>query len=126
MIEKIKETFIKDSVKDLEAIEDLVSNVEGTLEECIIEKVFTTTHNIKGTAPMLGIEGLDYIVKPIELVFNGLRNGTIPVTQDIVSNTQKLIPVIKSELLSNHKHQVDSNDVDKSLRFFDSLITKNA
>ncbi|MCW3806411.1 Hpt domain-containing protein [Plebeiibacterium marinum] len=126
MIEKIKETFIKDSIKDLEAIENLVKDVKGVLEDCVIEKVFATAHNIKGTAPMLGINSVDHMVKPIELVFSGLRSGSILSSKEIVSNTQKLIPVIKSELQSNQQHRVESNEVDESLRFFDSLITKNA
>ncbi len=126
MIEKIKETFIKDSVKDLEIIENLVKEKKGELEDCIIEKVFAITHNIKGTAPMLGIESVDHIVKPMELVFSGLRDGSIASSSEIISNTQKLIPVIKSELLQTQQHQIDKNDVNDTLRFFDSLITKNA
>jgi len=126
MIEKIKETFIKDSIKDLEIIENLVREKKGELEDCIIEKVFAITHNIKGTAPMLGIESVDHIVKPIELVYSGLRDGSIVSSIEIVTNTQKLIPVIKSGLLQSQQHQIDINDVNESLRFFDSLITKNA
>ncbi len=126
MIEKIKETFIQDSIKDLEMIENLVKDTNSVLDDCIVDKVFAITHNIKGTAPMLGIECLDLLVKPLEIVYSGLRDGSISISEEIVSNTQKLIPVIKSGLLQSQQHQINLNNVNESLRFFDSLITKNA
>ena len=47
MIEEIKKTFIKDSIKDLESIEDhIVQNPIGEASEIFIEKVFITAHNI--------------------------------------------------------------------------------
>ncbi len=127
MMEEIKKSFIKASIKDLEQIECSLDFCDGVnVDQHLIEKVFTTTHNIKGTAPMFGIDNLDHIVKPMELVYGELRNGKLVYSEDIVINTKTLIPVIKSELCTNQQHTIDSKDVNQSLRFFDSLIAKNA
>ncbi len=127
MIEEIKNTFVNNSIEELKAIEEFLSqNIDHIASDCVIEKVFTTTHNIKGTAPMLGITNVDYIVKPLELVYSHLRNGKIAISKDIINNTQKLIPVIMTELTESDKNIVDSKDVKESIRFFDSLISENA
>lgn len=127
MIKKIRETFINDSIKELESIENfLLEDHNGDIFDNIVEKVFSTTHNIKGTAPMLGIDSVDHIVKPMEIVFNDLRQGKLLVSPEIIFNTKKLIPVIKSELLEEATNRMNKDDVDRSLRFFDSLILKNA
>ncbi|TLX77140.1 hypothetical protein E9993_05505 [Labilibacter sediminis] len=127
MIEKIKKGFIDDSIKELESIEiDLGNERLGSVSDCVIEKIFTTTHNIKGTAPMLGIVGVQEIVEPIEQVYAALRKGDLTCSSEIVDNTIKLIPVIKSELNISQPHDIDSEDLNKSLKFFDSLISKDA
>ncbi len=127
MIEKIKEGFINDSLEELNSIElDLLYDRSEIVEGCVIEKVFTAAHKIKGTAPMLGIEGIDHIAESIERVFAALRDGNLSLSDEIVANTKKLIPIMKSELKINQKNNIDSEDVVKSLRFFDSLISKNA
>lgn len=128
MIEKIRKVFINDSIKELDSIHvDLVRERLGEISDCMIEKVFTTTHNIKGTAPMLGIKGVNQIVSPIEQVYAAIRSGNINCSNEIINNTIKLIPMIKAGLaISNQPHMMDSEDLNKSLQFFDSLIPKIA
>ena len=62
MIEQIKEGFINETIHDLNSIElDLTTDKLGDVSDCLVEKVFTAVHKIKGTAPMLGINGVDGI-----------------------------------------------------------------
>ncbi|WP_066630250.1 Hpt domain-containing protein [Labilibacter marinus] len=126
MINKIKEGFINDTLNDLNSIElDLGVDRLGDASDCIVEKVFTAVHKIKGTAPMLGINGMDKIAFSIERVYGAIRQGDLSFSNEILSNTIKLIPVLKSELGISQQFEFDSEDVSKSLRFFDSLISLN-
>ncbi|MGQ1785600.1 MULTISPECIES: Hpt domain-containing protein [unclassified Saccharicrinis] len=123
MIEKIKEGFISDTLHDLDSIEmDLGAESLGNPLDCVAEKIFTAVHKIKGTAPMLGIYGLDDIAIPMERVYDAIKNGNLSLSNEIVSNTIKLIPALKAELGNNQQRNLDSEDVSKSLRFFESLI----
>ncbi len=124
MIDKIKERFIRQTLSELNSIEvDLGNDMLGDTSDCIIEKVFTAVHKIKGTAPMLGINGMDNIAHSMERVYGELRSGNLSFTNEIVSNTTKLIPTLKAELDDKQKNKLDSEDVSKTLRFFDSLIS---
>ncbi|GAF01828.1 Hpt domain-containing protein [Saccharicrinis fermentans] len=123
MIEKIKKGFINDTLNDLKTIEnDLNADMANNAPEGVVEKVFMTVHKIKGTAPMVGIEGLDDIAVKMERVYNAIRNGNLSLSEEIVSNTMKLIPALKAELSNIQQNNLDSEDVNKSLRFFESLI----
>lgn len=128
MIEKIRKVFINDSIKELDSIHiELIRESLGEISDCMIEKVFIATHNIKGTAPMLGINGVYQIVSPIEQVYAAMRSGILSCSNEIVNNTVKLLPVIKAGLeINSQPHMMDSEDINKSLQFFDSLISKNA
>jgi len=123
MIEKIKKGFINDTLNDLNAIEnDLNANTVSNAPDGVVEKVFMAVHKIKGTAPMVGIEGLDDIAVKMERVYNAIRNGNLSLSEEIVSNTMMLIPALKAELSDVQQNNLDSEDVNKSLRFFESLI----
>ncbi len=126
MINKIKEGFINETLNELESIEVLGDKKNGEANVVFVEQVFSTAHKIKGTAPMLGIDGLDNIAFSLERVYAAIRKGNLSFTNEILSNTKKLIPVLKAELSINQQHNLDSEDVNNSLRFFDSLISKNA
>ena len=124
MIDKIREGFIRQTLCELNSIEvDLGNDMLGDTSDCIIEKVFTAVHKIKGTAPMLGINGMDNIAHSMERVYGELRSGNLSFTNEIASNTNKLIPALKAELDDKQKNKLDSEDVSKTLRFFDSLIS---
>lgn len=124
MINKIKEGFITETLSDLNSIEfDLGSDKLGDVSHCLVEKVFTAVHKIKGTAPMLGINGIGDITITLERIYAAIREGNLSLSNDILSNTVKLIPVLKAELGVNQQFNFDSEDVSKSLRFFDSLIS---
>jgi len=124
MIEKIKEGFISETLDELNSLEvDLSTEVIANESDIVIEKVFTAVHKIKGTAPMLGIDGLNMIAHSMEQVYGALRDGNISLTHEIVFNTIKLIPALKAELSINSVNNLDSEDVSKSIRYFDSLIS---
>ncbi len=127
MIEEIKNTFVDASIEELRAIERFLSQNKDSIEpKGIIEKIFATAHNIKGTAPMLGITNVTHFVKPMEKVYAEIRSGNLAFSEQILQNTKKLLPEIMCALSESENDKINSKEVSDAIRFFDSLISENA
>ncbi len=126
MIEKIRKSFVEDTLKELEEIEESLDNTAGELNQEMVENVFSMAHKIKGTAPMVGIHELDVMVFSVEKVFNELRKGHISCPSELGTHTQHLISMIKSKLQESQQQNLNKEDVNLTLRFFDSLISEKA
>ncbi len=126
MIEKIRKSFVEDTLKELEEIEKSLDNTKGELNQEVVENVFSMAHKIKGTAPMVGIHELDVMVFSVEKVFNELRKGYRSCPSGLGTHTQHLISAIKSKLQESQQQNLNIEDVNLMLRFFDSLISEKA
>ncbi|SMO57974.1 Hpt domain-containing protein [Saccharicrinis carchari] len=123
MIQVIKEKFIADTLQSLCEIEKCLSNYsEGCKTEDLVEDVFMVLHQIKGTAPMLGIKGLSEIVYPAERVYIALRQRELSFSHEIKLNTIQLITAIKAILAVNQEDNLDSKSTPCSFNFFESLV----
>jgi len=102
---------------------DLVHESLGDISDYTVGKVFITTHSIKGINSILGIKSVRRIASTIEHVDVAMCCKNLNCS----NNTIKLIPVIKAGLAINTQpYIIVSEDLNKSLQFFDSLISKNA
>ncbi len=127
MIEEIKNTFVNATIEELKAIERFLNQNEDSIApKGIIDKIFATAHNIKGTAPMLGITNISHIVKPLEKVYAELRCGNLGMTDQIFQHTQKMLPIIMCALSESENDKINSKEVSDTIRFFDSIISENA
>ncbi len=123
MIEKLREIFITETEENLNDLEKEITHTPfQNISKDIAGKMFSTAHNIKGTAPMVGIHHLTEIVIPLEKVFNALKDNQLTLSEDIIENTIKVIPIIKAGLNvcnENYEHQSETK---KIVDFFESLI----
>lgn len=123
MIVKIREKFIADTLQSLHAIEAcLRKDVDGSDTDYLITKIFTVLHQIRGTAPMLDINGIAQMLTPVERVYAALSEGKFSFSPEIKSNTIHLVMDIIAEWAVNQQDNLDSEGKRNTLCFFESLV----
>ncbi len=123
MIERLREIFINETEESLNGIQLEISNSSfQNINKDIACKVFSTAHNIKGTAPMVGINHITEIVVPIERVFSAVKDNQLTLSEEIIKNTVKVIPIIKAGLTDCSGEIKNQSETKKIIDFFESLI----
>jgi len=77
--------FIVKAQEDIENIEDCAIKLEKNIEDNdIINKMFRSFHNIKGSAGFVGQDTIQKVAHQSETVLDGCRKGTNKVTKHII------------------------------------------
>ncbi|NLT22136.1 MAG: chemotaxis protein CheA, partial [Syntrophorhabdus sp.] len=90
------QTFIEEAfelLSDLEAA--LLELEENPSDSELIGRVFRSLHTIKGSGAMFGFDNVAQFTHTIETVFDDVREGKLPVTEELVSLTLKARDLIR-------------------------------
>ncbi|OPY05538.1 MAG: Chemotaxis protein CheA [Syntrophorhabdus sp. PtaB.Bin184] len=96
MIDNHAQTFIEEAfelLSDLEAA--LLELEENPSDTELIGRVFRALHTIKGSGAMFGFDNVAQFTHTIETVFDDVREGKLPVTEELVSLTLKARDLIR-------------------------------
>lgn len=96
MLAEIKKQFYNDTLRELEginaklAVEDFPENEHAV----IAEKIFTISHQISGTGPMLGFNSSSVLSRKLEKTFYHIRSGEREITPQLLWQTKRAIEAI--------------------------------
>jgi len=96
MMDNHTQTFIEEAFELLSDLEEALLELEenpGNSE--LIGRVFRALHTIKGSGAMFGFEDVAHFTHTIETVFDDVREGRLPVTEELVSLTLKARDLIR-------------------------------
>ncbi len=125
MLDQINEVFFEEANELLESLEGyLLSLEENPTDKEIISAVFRITHTIKGSSGMFGFDAISSFTHEVESAFDTVRNGTAPVTPELIKLTLQSRDHILDMLGGNVSEEMSS----KLINDFKSLMApyKNA
>ncbi|MBF0624194.1 MAG: chemotaxis protein CheA [Magnetococcales bacterium] len=80
--------FTEEAYELLSELEDSLLELEESPEDQeLIGRVFRAMHTIKGSGAMFGFDDVAEFTHNVETVFDLARNGTIPITKDLIDLT---------------------------------------
>ena len=87
---------------------ELLSNLENALLELeedpdnseLIGQVFRSLHTVKGSGSMFGFDNMAKFTHTIETAFDDVREGRLPVSQELISLTLKAKDLIRAMIES--------------------------
>ncbi|MDI9539522.1 Hpt domain-containing protein [Xiashengella succiniciproducens] len=105
MLAEVKKQFYINTLKELDGINGKLSRDEIPSEEqsAIADKIFTISHQISGTGPMLGFNNASQLSKKLELTYNEIRNGKRELTPQILWQTRRTIDAMIKAFQEEYK-----------------------
>jgi two-component system chemotaxis sensor kinase CheA len=86
MNDKFVDAFKEEARELLGDLEDSLLEMEENPEDLgIVGRVFRTMHTIKGSGAMFGFDDIASFTHNVETVYDLVRNGELPVSQELVS-----------------------------------------
>ena len=102
MLEQINEIFFEEANELLESLEGYLLSLEQNPDNPeIISAVFRVMHTIKGSSGMFGFDAISSFTHEVESTFDAVRNGSAPVTPQLISLTLKARDHIMDMLKGN-------------------------
>ena len=126
MLDKINSVFFEEASELLEQLEGhLLSLDENPNDKEIVAAVFRAMHTIKGSSGMFGFDEISKFTHEVENTFDMVRNGSAPVTKDLISLTLKARDHIRLLLDSKTpgEHSAESQELINDFRTFMSQYT---
>lgn len=107
MLTEIKKQFFNDTLKELEGINGLLSEQQVPIDEhaVLAEKIFTITHQISGTGPMLGFDSTSVLSRKLEKTYYHVRSGEKEITPQLLWQTKRAIESIIKTIGEENGHQ---------------------
>ncbi len=88
MIDQFKESFRDEAYELLNSLESSLLELEtDPKNEDELSAVFRSMHTIKGSASMFGFQHISRFTHEVETVLDSVRNGTVPVTKQLITLT---------------------------------------
>lgn len=88
MTDKMAEIFLDEANDLLDKLEDLLLELENNPEDIeTIQAVFRIMHTIKGSSGMFGFDAISRFTHEVESAFDGVRNGEVLVTPELITHT---------------------------------------
>ena len=88
MMDKMAEIFLDEANDLLDKLEDLLLELENNPEDIeTIQAVFRIMHTIKGSSGMFGFDAISHFTHEVESAFDGVRNGEVDVTPELITHT---------------------------------------
>jgi len=100
MLQEIKKQFFEQTLQELTSINKLLEKDKFEENEwsILIDRIFNVTHQICGTAPMLGYEVMPVLSRKLERVFYQMRTEKTEVTNQFIQQTRRNLVVMISLL----------------------------
>jgi two-component system, chemotaxis family, sensor kinase CheA len=97
--DKYQETFKEEARELLTELETSLLELEERPDDAdLVGRVFRAMHTIKGSGAMFGFEAISKFTHEVETVFVLVRNGSIPVTKELIDLTLAARDQIRSML----------------------------
>jgi two-component system chemotaxis sensor kinase CheA len=88
--------YREEAVDLLSELETALLELERTPDDTdLIGRVFRAMHTIKGSGAMFGFDEIASFTHDVETVYDGVRNGEIPVTESLIGLTLKACDQIR-------------------------------
>ncbi|HLW06505.1 MAG TPA: Hpt domain-containing protein [Marinilabiliaceae bacterium] len=100
MLQEIKKQFFEQTLHELTSISELLDKDKFEEKEMsvLIDRIFNITHQICGTAPMLGYEAMPVLSRKLERVFYQMRTEKTEITNQFIQQTKRNLIVMISLL----------------------------
>lgn len=100
MLQEIKKQFFEQTLHELTSINELLDKDKFEEKEMsvLIDRIFNVTHQICGTAPMLGYEAMPVLSRKLERVFYQIRTEKTEITNQFIQQTKRNLIVMISLL----------------------------
>lgn len=100
MLQEIKKQFFEQTLHELTSINELLDKDKFEEKEMsvLIDRIFNITHQICGTAPMLGYEAMPVLSRKLERVFYQMRTEKTEITNQFIQQTKRNLIVMISLL----------------------------
>jgi two-component system, chemotaxis family, sensor kinase CheA len=86
MLDQQQQVFKEEAAELLAELETSLLELEESPQDLeLVAKVFRAMHTIKGSGAMFGFDAIAAFTHEVETVFDLVRNGAIPVTQELIS-----------------------------------------
>ncbi len=87
--EQLRLEFLAETEDTLEALQRDLNRLgravgSGSPEADVVDRVFRTTHSLKGVAGMFGLDDMSAVSHAMESVFDQLRDGRLPFDDDVL------------------------------------------
>ncbi len=125
MNESPKDTFREEAYELLAELEFSLLELEASPTDMeLIGKVFRAMHTIKGSGAMFGFDEIATFTHEVETVFDNVRNGTLPVTKELIDLTLEARDCIRG-MLDGPDQGASKEDTTDLMAAFRSLCTPN-
>ncbi len=125
---QFKETFKEEAYELLGSLEDLLIELEENPEDPeAIAAVFRVMHTIKGSASMFDFEGIAGFTHSVETVMDGLREGQMKVSKELIDLTlasrDHITNMLNAEDDNTPEFSAISNDIVEKLNTLAGIKT---
>ncbi|MDC7234273.1 MAG: chemotaxis protein CheA [Spirochaetales bacterium] len=116
MMNQFKETFKEEAYELLGNLEDLLMELEDNPDNPdSISAVFRAIHTIKGSASMFDFEGIASFTHVVESVLDGVREGSVKVSKELIDLTlisrDHILAMLNAESDSTPEFEAESADI---------------
>ncbi len=102
-ISKFKQLFIEEVTTLLNSMEGIILDLEQSPDNSkLIGEIFRVMHTIKGVSGMYGFQGMSDLTHHIENIYDLIRNGKLPVSQDVLNLTLKSVDLLFAQIKDQH------------------------
>ncbi|GBE14733.1 chemotaxis protein CheA [bacterium BMS3Abin14] len=102
----LMETFKEEAAELMAELESALLELEDSSEDMeLVNRVFRALHTLKGNGAMFGFDGVSALSHHIESVYNLVREGTMPVTKELLDLTFTARDIITSMI--QHPDDID-------------------
>ncbi|SKC73058.1 chemotaxis protein CheA [Ohtaekwangia koreensis] len=103
--------FIEDTLDLLNELDEGLLQLESNpLAIAPLEQVFRTMHTIKGAASMFGFENISRLAHLLETLFDKVRQGHLPVSDNLISLTLQAFDRVRDLLGKKNKGDTTQSD----------------
>ena len=112
MEDDILKDFLAESKENLDLLDQQFVELEQSPDDAeLIKSIFRTIHTIKGTSGFFGFTTLEGIAHFAEDILSKLRDGIVPVNEDITTMLLQSVDYIKAILASLEQDGKEPDDI---------------
>jgi two-component system chemotaxis sensor kinase CheA len=99
-VDDLTQEFIAESQDGLDRMERCLTELETRPQDSqqLVAEIFRAVHTIKGTTGFLGFSRLEKLAHAGEHLLGSLRDGRLPVTEDLISGLLRLLDGLRAIL----------------------------
>ncbi|ASB49028.1 Hpt domain-containing protein [Alkalitalea saponilacus] len=108
MLTEIKQQFYKETLQELKNISsDLSAQViDADRKSLLVDRIFSVSHQLSGTGPMLGFDMSSKISRKLEKTFYEIRSGEKEVSLQLLWQTKRTIDFMIDCITEENQTQV--------------------